>query len=178
MRSGRLATNTEFFRKLKILGGFKTNHSFARAIGKRPANVSRYLSGAMVPGDKVLLTSVEAMFDWSVKPLSEVRRIPKKLGELPNVPGIYVLYSSDGDVLYLGQAANLQAEIRQTLRRQIPVGVRFGPSLKKVRPKIADLAVRMSLYEINSPKVRHNIEALLLRVFVNQTHNVNIGKFR
>ena len=178
MPSGRLATNIEFLRKLKALRGFKTDSSFAHAIGKKRANVSKYLSGKMVPGDKVLLTSVESMFDWSVRPLSEVLDIPKKLGDLPKVPGIYVLYSSDGDVLYLGQAANLQSEIRQTLKRQIPVGVRFGPSLKKVRPKISDLAVRMSLYEIHSPKVRHNIEALLLRVFVNQTHNVNIGKFR
>ena len=178
MPSGRQNTNVEFFRKLKDLCGFRTNRAFAKAVGKKPGNVSRYLAAKMVPGDKVLKNSVESIFDWAVTPLMEVRKIPEKLSELPTAPGVYVLYSSDGDVLYLGQATNFRAEVRQTLGRKIPVGVRFGPKLNKTQPKIGDIAARMSLYEVHSTKVRHNIEALLLRVFVNQTHNVNIGKFK
>ena len=97
--------------------------------------------------------------------------------DVPTDAGIYVIYDSAGSVLYVGKATNLRAEVRQTLRRQIPVGVRLGPHLRKTRPLIRDLAARLSLFAVPSSRVRHNLEALLLRVFVNQTHNTNIGTF-
>ena len=50
--------------------------------------------------------------------------------------------------------------------------------MNKIKPRIKDLARYLSMYEIENARLRHNIEALLLRVFINQTHNSNIGKFR
>ena len=71
-----------------------------------------------------------------------------------------------------------RAEVRQALGRKIPVGIRVGPRLQVKKPKMRDLAHRLSLYEVASPRVRHNVEALLLRVFANQTHNSNKGNFK
>jgi hypothetical protein len=89
-----------------------------------------------------------------------------------------VLYDSGAQVLYIGKATSLRSEVRQTLGRAVPVGLRIGPTLKKKRPKIKDLATHLSLYQIDSPRLRHNTEVMLLRVFANQTHNTNIGNFK
>jgi hypothetical protein len=83
----------------------------------------------------------------------------------------------NGDVIYIGKAKNFRLEVRQTLGRKIPVSVRFGPDLTKSRPKIRTIATFLSLYEVPSSRARHNIEALLIRVIPNQTHNSNIGWF-
>lgn len=56
--------------------------------------------------------------------------------------------------------------------------MRFSSGLSNQRRRLRDIATHLSLYEIKSARIRHNIEALLLRVLVNQTHNQNIGKFR
>ena len=50
--------------------------------------------------------------------------------------------------------------------------------MKKSKPTIRKLASYMSLYEIKNARLRHNIEALLIRVFINQTHSSNIAHFR
>ena len=55
--------------------------------------------------------------------------------------------------------------------------MRFGPKMNRKRPQIRELATYLSLYEIESRRLRHNVEALLIRVFINQTHNSNIGHF-
>ena len=49
--------------------------------------------------------------------------------------------------------------------------------MKVAKPIIRDLARYMSLYEIDDAPLRHNIEALLICAFINQTHNRNIGRF-
>lgn len=50
--------------------------------------------------------------------------------------------------------------------------------MRKVKPTIWDLATYFSLYQIDNAQLPHNVEALLIRVFINQTHNSNIGKFK
>ena len=106
----------------------------------------------------------------------EIERIPENLNELPETSGLYILYDSAGNVLYIGKATNFRAEVKQSLGRRLPVALRFGPELKKKRPFLSDVASRLSLYEIPSARLRHNIEALFLRAAANQTHNTNIGK--
>ncbi len=172
---GRRATAVEFFNKLYDISGCRTQNEFARACGKKQANVASYLSGAKVPGDKVLASAARHLFEWDIQGDLEVEPVPKNLNGLPDDPGIYVLYDSGGNVLYLGKATSFRTEVRQALGRHIPGGIRLGPKLKKTRPLLKDLATHLSLYRIGSARARHNIEALLLRVFVNQTHNSNIG---
>lgn len=177
MPRGRRVRNADFLATLKEISGHETVASFARACGKQTPNMARYLGGGLRPGTATIKGAVERLYGWQVKLISQVQPIPKRLRDLPTQAGIYVIYDSAGNVLYLGKATNLRAEVRQTLRRQIPLGVRLGPNLRKTRPAIRDLADRLSLFAVPSPRIRHNLEALLLRVFVNQTHNTNIGTF-
>jgi hypothetical protein len=108
--------------------------------------------------------------------LAELTALPAKLSDLPDVPGVYVLYDSAGDVLYIGKAKSFRTEVRQTLGRKVPVPIRLGPSMTKTNPNLSELASYYSLYEVGNAKVRHRLESLLLRVIPNQTHNTNIGR--
>jgi len=173
---GRAPKNVEFLRTLREITGLKPGQ-FAKACGKAPANMANYLSGALVPGKRVLASSLAHLHEWNVNPIMELEPIPGNLNVLPTTPGIYVFYDSAGNVLYIGKATNFRLEVRQTLGRKIPVAARFGPDLTKSRPKIRTIATFLSLYEVPSPRARHNIEALLIRVIPNQTHNSNIGWF-
>jgi hypothetical protein len=81
-------------------------------------------------------------------------------------------------VLYVGQALNLRAEIGQTLGRETNFPVRLGPRLtKKAHRTYRSLTHFLSIYEVPSKRLRHNLEALLLRTFPNQSHNNKLGKF-
>ena len=117
------------------------------------------------------------LFGAGIQREREVEPILDNASDLPTFGGLYVLYDSAGNVLYIGKAKNFRQEVWQTLNRKIPIGVRLGPSMRKSRPKILDLAYYLSLYQIENANLRHNIEALLIRVFINQTHNSNIGNF-
>ena len=91
---------------------------------------------------------------------------------------MYILYDSAATVLYIGKAANFRAEIRQTLNRNIPGGMWFGQNMQSNPVVFEKLASYMSLYRIDNARLRHNIEAFLIRVFINQVHNRRIEKFR
>jgi hypothetical protein len=175
---GRLPTSVEFFRKLYVLSGFKTQAEFAHACGRAQQDVASYLSGFKVPGEKVLRSTIRHLYEWDVQPLLEVVPVPKKPKEIPMSPGVYVIFDSAARVLYVGKATSFRAELRQTLGRSIPVAVRIGPSLAKRKPLLREMASYISLYEVRSPRGRHNLEALLLRIFANQTHNSSVGHFQ
>lgn len=177
MARGRQSKEVEFLRTLRALMGLN-QADFAKACGKKASNMSRYLAGDLQPGEKVLASCVQHIFEWAVKPLFEIEPIPQNLNDLPETSGLYILYDSAGNILYIGKATNFRAEVRQTLGRHLPVGIRFGPKLKKDKPYLGDVATRVSLYEILSSRLRHNIEAMFLRAAANQTHNSNIGKAR
>lgn len=170
--------NVEFLNTLKELSGHTTVSSFAKACGKQTSNMSNYLSGKLTPQAQFLRSCLTYLNEWAVIPKFEIEQIPSNLNLLPMDAGVYVIYDSGVQVLYIGKAASFRAEVRQTLGRNIPVGLRIGPSLKKKNPKIRDLARYLSLYKIESPRLRHNMEIMLLRVFANQTHNSNIGNFK
>lgn len=174
--AGRLPRNVEFMRTLRELSSLNQG-GFAKACGKAPANMANYPSGALVPGKRVLASCLQHLYEWTARPVMELQPIPQNLNSLPTSPGVYILYDSAGNVLYIGKAKNFRTEVRQTLSRKIPVAIRFGPRLTKSKPKIRTLASCISLYAISSSRARHNIEALLLRVVPNQTHNSNIGWF-
>lgn len=155
--------------------------AFAKACGKQTTNMSQYVKGTKQPGLNTLKSALTHLRDhWPVKPLLEAEPIPKPLSSvLPQDPGIYALYSSSGDVLYVGQARKLRTEVHQTLNRKVNFAVRRGPTItKKARPKYKELAVLMSAYVVDSPRLRHNLEAILLRVFLNSAHNNKMGTFK
>ncbi len=175
MARGRQSREVEFLRTLRGLMGLNQT-KFAKACGKKAPNMSSYLSGQTQPGKKVLASCVRHLFEWAVQPIMELELIPKNLNGLPKTSGLYILYDSAGSILYIGKATNFQAEVRQTLGRRLPEALRFGPKLHKRRPYLRDVALRVSLYEILSARLRHNVEAMFLRAAANQTHNSNIGK--
>jgi hypothetical protein len=130
-----------------------------------------------VPGKRVLRSALRHAFEWQVSPILEVEPIAEAR-LLPRDPGVYCLYDSSGSVIYVGQATNLKQEVGQSLQRQMNFPVRLGPMLaKKHRPKYKVVATHLSAYSIPSPRMRHNIEALLLRSFPNQSHNNKMGKY-
>jgi hypothetical protein len=165
------------------LSGEKSITAFARRCGKTPQNMANYLNGNIAVGKRVTQEWIKKVFtpaqppSPSFTPLLEVIKVPSQ-SATPEKSGVYVIYDSGAQVLYVGQAKNFRSEVYQTLERKIPTSLRLGATLKKARPKLRDLAAYLSLYEIEDARLRHNMEALLLRVFVNQTHNSNIGHFR
>lgn len=168
----------EFLHTLRDVIGLE-GAAFAKAIGKEPSNVSQYLSGYKGVGPRTLKSAVKQLGEWNVKAILEVRRKTKTLTEIPQTPGIYAFYDSSASILYVGQATQLRAEITSALNRKTTFPIRSGPQLtKKHRPKYKDVTEFISAYEVPSPRLRHNLEALLLRIFPNQAHNNKLGKFR
>lgn len=179
MAQGRKHTNVDFLNTLKDVCGYDGVADFAKACGKKTTNMSRYLKGTLHPGKSVLRTSVTHLGEWAVAPKMELEKLPENLNALPTEPGIYVLFDSGGQVLYLGKAANLRTEVRQTLNRSVSISIRFSPHLKKKHhPKLRTLTSHISVYVVSSSRLRHNLEALLLRIVANQTHNQNFGNFK
>jgi hypothetical protein len=180
MPRGRQHKNVDFINKLYEFSEIETRRGFAKACRKHQSAMTQYLNGTATPQKKVLRSCLTNLFGWRVNVLMEMRLVPE-LKTLPQTPGLYIFYDSAGNVLYIGKAKKLQAEVRQTLTRKIPVGIRINSkdtSVRKIKPKLLDLTKYVSLYEIDSPMVRHNLEVLMLRVFANQTHNSNTGKFK
>ena len=174
---GRHSKYREFFTIL--CDGLGTDaKGLATATGKQTANVSQYLSGTKTPGKVAAHSAARHLAEWRVVTHYEVSPLPPKLSVLPKAGGIYVFYDSGGNVIYLGQAKSLQTEIKLTLARQSNFPVRSAPKLsKKKHPLYRDLTTHFSAYEVESPRLRHNLEALLLRAFPNQTHNNKLGEF-
>ena len=165
----RQSLSVEFIQKLKALSGHKTNTSFANACGKQLPNINNYLTGTTEPGSKVLKDCLESLFGWQVKVVAEVKPLPKPITSMTDEPGIYALYDHNFELLYVGQANKLRNEVSQTLNRAIP-GL--------VGHKIKSRVHYCSLYEIKNAKVRHNIEALLIRILGHQTYNTDVEKFK
>jgi hypothetical protein len=151
----------------------------ARAIGKRQTNVSQYLSGAKSVGKRTLRGAVYHLGEWQVTPVLEVRPLPSPLTPIPQTPGVYSFYDSSASVIYVGQATRLRAEITSALNRETNFPVRHGPQLSvKRHPRYRDVTKYISAYEIPSARLRHNLEALLLSMFPNQSHNNKLGTFK
>ena len=177
--AGRRPKYQEFLNTLSDVTGL-TGAAFAAACGKQATNMSSYLSGTKKATQSTARTAVSSLRDsWPVETVLEAQLIPTPLTKLTTKPGVYAFYGSSGDVLYVGQAKNLRAEVTQTLNRKVNFTLRRGPRIsKKAHPRFKELAVRMSAYVVEPPNLRHNLEALLLRVFLNETHNNKVGSFR
>jgi hypothetical protein len=177
MAKGRKSRSIEFMQQLAEMFNLKPA-AFAKKIGKQTSNITDYLSGKKTPKQKVLLSSARHAFEWDVTPIIEVGKV-EEATKLPTEPGIYALYDSAGNAIYVGQAKNLKQEVNQTLNRAVNFTVRHGTNLsKKAKTKYKALAASLSAYSVPSSRMRHNLEALLLRTFPNQTHNNKMGNFK
>jgi hypothetical protein len=176
---GRRTKYAEFLNTLLELTALPVTE-FAAACGKKSSNMSDYLSDRKRPGKETAASAVRHLREfWDVVPILEIEPLPTPRTRISTAPGVYALFSESGETLYVGQAANLQTEIGQTLNRPVNFPLRRGPNLsRKAKPRFEDLVQRVSAYEVRSPKLRHNLEALLLRVYANALHNNKIGNFK
>lgn len=127
----------------------------------------------------MLLPSLRHAFEWEVTTIVELRPLDEHLPNLSKDPGIYALYDSVGNLIYLGQAKNLKQEVTQTLHRKVNFAIRRGPNLSiKAKPKYKDVAKLLSAYSVPAQRMRHNLEALLLCLIPNQTHNNKMGHLK
>jgi transcriptional regulator with XRE-family HTH domain len=179
MPRGRKPTYQEFLLTLLEATGLSTPQ-LARACGKPPTNMGQYRLGSKQPGLDTIRGAISSLRDsWPVFDAVEVQTISQWKKKLPQRPGIYALYGSAGNVLYVGQATNLRAEVAQTLNRRANSVVRLGPVIrKKICPKYGAMVAYITAYVVPAARLRHNLEALLLRVFLNQTHNNKMGNFK
>ena len=173
---GRKPINVEFINKLRNLVGARSVREFALMCGKAEGNMSTYLSGSVRPGDRVLRSCLSNIARASIAWQAERECKPLGRSRLPAVAGVYVLYDSGGQVVYIGKASDFSVEVNVALNKMTTL--RVGPNLARRSIKLKEIATNVSLYVIEDPATRHNVEALLLRVFANQTHNVNIGKIK
>ena len=179
MAKGRRDQRIEFFRLLaKILESDQSYPRYAKRIGKKTRNVHAYYNGSSIPGLRFLRSAMRFAFEWEVTPILEVQPL-SEIKQLTTEPGVYCLYDSSGSVIYVGQAANLKQEVGQALQRKMNFPVRLGPVLsKKAHPKYKAVTTHLTAYEVPSRRMRHNLEAFLLRSFPNQSHNNKMGNFR
>jgi len=124
-----------------------------------------------------LLRACENYYGWPVVPLQEIAEFDGDWTQVPTVGGIYVFYDSAGNVVYFGKATNLKSEVKQSYNRRSSFPTRLGLDLKKSKQTFGSATKFLSLYRIDNARIRKNFEAFLLRVFPNQTHNHNLGKF-
>jgi len=102
---------------------------------------------------------------------------PPRHADLPNEPGIYALFDSAMRLIYYGKATSLYAEVRQTLSRHVS-DVKPWTGTRDLT--FGEVAVYLSAFTIarGDATFRHDIEALGLRLFVNNTFNKNSASFK
>ena len=128
--SGRKQANVEFIIKLRDLLEITTMREFVRRCGKNESNISDYLNGKKVPGNGVLGNCLDNIAQSELGwPIEAEREIQQLAGgpAIPTSGGVYILYDSGGNVLYIGKATNLRSEVKVALGRAVPVGLRLGP---------------------------------------------------
>ncbi len=113
-----------------------------------------------------------------VTTLAERVLLPDSLPEyLHGVPGLYGLFDSGGRVLYFGKATNLRLELNQTLNRKAPK-VWIGGKFQKLTFRALTKYYSAYGIEKGDANLRHTLEALVLRIVINDTHNQRTGKFK
>ena len=61
--------------------------------------------------------------------------ITEQLKQLPNVPGVYLMRSADGDILYVGKAASL----RHRVRSYFSPGQKLSPKTRRMVARVNDI---------------------------------------
>jgi hypothetical protein len=174
---GRKPKYREFLITLQEVTG-TDNKTLASRIGKRASNVSAYLSGKKKVSKRAIESAMSHFADsWNVMP-DKMMMPADQRNTLTTQPGIYFVYDSAGNCVYLGKAANLKTEVCQRLRtKTLRHGIWRDAKLKRKRYKIEEVAAFVTTFVVRSPRTRHNLEALFLCAMINQTQNSNLGHF-
>lgn len=176
-RFGRKSAHRELLSTLKEVMGLSVGE-LAAMTGKAESNISAYLTGNKEPGVAVIRSALRHLAEWSVAEDQIMLPVARR-SELGQHPGIYFMYDSAGNCLYLGQATNLRTEVAARLStKKLRHGIWRDPTLKLIQYKLHDVTTFVSAYRVDSPRLRHNLEALFLRTVINQTQNAKLGVFK
>lgn len=174
---GRRTKYQEFLHTLRDVTGTNVGQ-LAKLIGKKQSNVSAYLSGGKLVNKGAMQSALRHLSEWSV--IEDVTMLPiaQRNTVCPH-PGIYFIYDSAGNCVYIGQASNLRTEVGARLTtKKLRHGIWRDPQLKLTRYPILAVAAFVTTFRIDSPRLRHNLEALFLLTVINQTQNAKKGKFK
>lgn len=167
----------QFLRVLQEVTG-TNNAQLSQMTGIKAPNLSAYLTGGKPTGKRAVATAIQHLSEWSVA--EDVTMLPIANKNTISIrPGIYFIYDSAGNCVYLGQAKNLRTEVAQRLKtKPLRHGIWRDPLMKLTRYKIKEVAAYVTTFRVESSRLRHNLEALFLLTFINQTQNAKKGKFR
>jgi hypothetical protein len=175
---GRKRATIEYLDKLVEWAGGRAE--FLRRTGIHGPNLTAYLNASKSISWRRLQRATEQVFGEppAFVPVVEGHNLHTEpsLTMLPRSGGLYGLFDSSMRLLYFGKATDLRAEVRQTLGRKVG---EVKPWTGARNLTFRDVAAYLSVYEIKrgDAKFRHDVEALGLRLFVNNTYNKNHGKF-
>jgi len=166
-------------RLVEWAGGEK---AFCNATGIKRPNLNAYLNGSKRITWDWLRKKTTILFGTppafiSVCEGMPIRNRALKASDIDDCSGVYALLDSAMKVIYFGKATNLRAEINQALSRKITEIRPWGGGNGLV---FSDVARYVSAYMItrSDKDFEHDVEALVLRLFVNNVYNKNRGKFK
>ncbi|HTB63103.1 MAG TPA: GIY-YIG nuclease family protein [Opitutales bacterium] len=175
-KPGRPKKYVEFLKILKDVTS-TTNTQLAKLTGKPYTNIRDYFEGDKTPQRGAIKSAVKHLAEWSIVEDKVMLELKNK-SEISEHPGIFFVYDSSGNCVYIGQAKNLKVEVSARLNaKKLRHGIWRNSQLKKVRYPIAKVAAFITTYRVDSRRLRHNLEALFLRTVINQTQNSKLGKF-
>ncbi len=176
----RHAATIEYLKRLVEWSG--GDAEFCKAANVWQSNLSAYREGVKSLSWKWLhrKTAMVLGLPPAFIPICEGKPVIGKtlsVSDLEDCSGLYALFDSTMEVIYVGKAAKLRTEVNQTLKRPI-AEMRPWDGKKEVR--FLDVTCFLSAYRIErgDAHFRHDVEALILRLFINNTYNKNKGRFK
>jgi len=173
---GRFKKYQEFLHTLQDVTGTSIGE-LATLIGKKQANVSAYLNGTKAVKKGAMQSALRHLAEWNV--IRDVTMLPiANKASICSHPGIYFIYDSAGNCVYLGQAANLKTEVGARLgTKKMRHGIWLDQQMKKTRYSINKVAAYVTTFRVDSSRLRNNLESLFTITVINQTQNSHVEKF-
>jgi hypothetical protein len=179
MARGRRRATVEYLEKL--VGWAGGPRQFCALTDIQRSNLTAYLNSSKSISWKRLQRATEQVLAVPPAFVAIKEGQPYSAGTslkfLPTTEGLYALFDSAMCLLYFGKAKNLRAEVRQTLGRKVG---EVKPWTGGRNLTFKDVSSYISAYEVKrgDANFRHDVEALGLRLFVNNTYNRNHGAFK
>jgi len=194
LQEGRRQIAARLLDALATFLGTSSDAELSSWIGIPSASLSQWRSGRAAPQKANMLRILSRMASSFVDPLAEIEPVlPTRSGagwkieadathrqslreRLEDRCGFYLFYDSRGHVTYVGQAkGNLFFEIEQRLT-QVLRNAAYSrdegkPKLEAVDLVQGDVVRFVSAYETLTGDAAHNIEAILIRAFINNHQN-------